>query len=126
MRGVLLFITLVLVLLRGLDLKGVPHNSISSHTHHLQKKQQAELTKKGHAYTYVEDNFFDETAYVTGEDVEDDKLNNLFAKKIRLLTKNFALRDLIQLNHLYGGAKGHLSFCGYSPEIYISQRALRI
>jgi hypothetical protein len=118
MKGIIFFVYLALLLLGTYNAIGVHQNKFSSF-HHSAKANQLKFNSSNESYAFKEDD--------PGEEPEDDKINNLFAKKYRLLSRfDFQLCDAIHSNSLYGGVKGPLVFNRYIPGIYIVQRALRI
>lgn len=57
---------------------------------------------------------------------EEERINNALAKKCRLLANYNVLSNIFDLNYLNDFTKDRFILCGDLPDIYITQRALRI
>lgn len=124
MRGVIFFVCLCFLLLRGYDdiRTGMLHPPFSEQPahHHTGKSQPVKFTHKD------QDPSEEELICEKVEENDDDD-NNDAAKKVKLLPgSNLLLSQTADLNYLHTCSIDQQPFCGRSIYRYITQRALRI
>lgn len=122
MRGVIFFVCLCFLLLRGYDCirTGMQHTPFSNlPAHHTVKLQQPAFT---HQDQQSQNEYF-----ICEELEEEDDDNNDPAKKYKLLNRsNLLLSYTANLIYLHTSSIDRQPFCGRSIYRYIIQRALRI
>jgi hypothetical protein len=113
MRGFILLAYCCFLFLTGNNSYSFQPASLShSPTDHIEKSHPLDFANTGLFVDEMED--------------EDERINNALAKKCRLLARyNLLSADIFDLNYLNGFTKDRL-MCGDLPDIYITQRALRI
>lgn len=122
MRGVIFFVCLCFLLLRGYDcvrtgMLHIPFNNSS--LHQSERLQQAKFIHQ--------DQDSQEEHFLCEELEEEDDDNNDAAKKYKLLNRsNLLLAHTPDLIYLHTWSIDRQPFCGRSTYRYIVQRALRI
>ncbi len=128
MRGALYFVCLLFLLLRGLDSTSVPHSKTSyTAANFFGQGQQENSSGLKDNYSYVRDARLLNHDHPAVEDYEDEKNNHSFVfRQPLLIRREIILPEAFHFNYQYGCATDQLTYFGHLPDIYITQRALRI
>jgi hypothetical protein len=129
MRGVLLISFLLILMMSGLDSTGAHRNRTSYSPPQQGLKIQAIQASSADYKAPVlrDEGLVIKISYLTRDDVEDERINNIFPRKFKLfLRNNFSLPEAIHLNFLYASIKERATVRIETPGFYITQRALRI
>lgn len=131
MRGVIFFVYLCFLLLRGgiCVYNGVHHEKMSyPPAKYLDKKRRSNCTNTSLSFGIVKGIDAQHDEIVMCEDMEEDDDDvNAAEKKDRLNTKgNLLFPQALIINYLYACHKEKLLFYNHLPCKYITQRALRI
>lgn len=128
MRGAIFFACLFFFLLRGLDSSGAPGSKLSYiPANLLEQKQQVKSSDPNDNYSFVRDAQLIREERLLVDDYEDEKNNrSLVLKQPLIIRRDFTLPEAFHLDFRYGFAKDQLTYFGHLPDIYITQRSLRI
>jgi hypothetical protein len=130
MRGAIFFAYLCFLLLRVYDCAytGIHHHRACCATSHVEKSQQQKFSHSSSDFTLVEDYGLNrEDEYFVADEVDDEDVNNLFAKKPRLLSRySLSFSDPFILNYLHSCSKASQPFGSLLSDKHITLRVLRI
>lgn len=130
MKGVLFFVCLGFLLLRGSDYVSVHHDRICNPpAQHFQKTEQAPVINIIHCCSFIEDNSLhkEENVFISEDNEEDEDTHTGFSRKNKSLNRyDFSIPGISHSTCFFNCTKDRLAFCGSMPDKCIAQRTLRI